>query len=65
MENSDFYTIRDLAGYLGISGPSVRKLIREGKLDCVNLQAVPGKRPILRIPKGSVGDFIRGPSIIP
>jgi len=46
--------VKQAAEALGIGQKTTRKLIRDGKLGCVRF----GERPIFRIPKAAIAEFI-------
>lgn len=49
---SDFYTIQEFANKLGVHSNTIRRLVKKGKINVINLGT--GKRYIYRIPHSEI-----------
>ena len=57
------YKVSEVANLLGINRKSVAALISEGLLDAVNISKGT-KRPVYRIPKQTLEEFIRNRTVL-
>lgn len=53
--------VSEVAEQLGVSRKMVRRMIHDGRLECVDLNDGTGKRPCFRIPETSIEERIQTP----
>ncbi len=60
--NDDIMTVEDTARYLKTTTQTIYSLLKKGKLDKIEISTVdkPGARPIIRIRKTDVDDYLKG-----